>query len=186
MGEARFPTSAWGDLQLESDFAERRAGAFERAYTVFMPLLVSVADTVLHDRMEAQDCAHETFMKIWNDPQSYRRGRGELYPFLTVCVRNRAITTIRASERRAEIVAAQPRESAIETFEITDFLQRSQLAAALKTLPREQWEVLRLSFFDYLTHEQIARRLNLPLGTVKSRISLALRKLRAALPDDAA
>ena len=186
MEEARSPTSAWGSASLEDDFADRRAPAFETAYTQFVPALVAVANAVLHDRIEAQDCVHETFMKIWNDPSSYQRGRGALFPFLTVCVRNRAITMMRAAKRRAGILAAQPRERVAELPEMPDYLQRSQLAAALRGLPAEQWEALRLSFFEYLTHDQISQRLNLPLGTVKSRISLALRKLRAALPDDAA
>ena len=185
MEEVRSPTPAWGNAHLEDDFADRRAGSFELAYTRSMPSLVAVADSVLRDHMEAQDCAHETLMRIWNDRQSYRRGRGALFSFLAVCVRNRAITMVRTAKRHADIIAAQPKEIVAESAEIPDHLQRSQLAAALRSLPPEQWEALRLSFFEYLTHEQIAQRLNLPLGTVKSRISLALRKLRAAMPSDA-
>lgn len=161
---------------------DRHAGAFERAYSRYTPLLVSIAYAVLGDRMEAEDCAHDTLLRIWKDPASYQRGRGNLRTFLTVCVRNDAISRLRAAKRHAEIIAAQPPEPQRESFEIPDYLQRSQLIAALRDLPAEQQEPLRLSFFGYLTHEQIAKRLNLPLGTVKSRISLALRKLRAAMP----
>ena len=186
MEKVRSPSSAWGDARLEADFAYRRTGAFERAYTRFIPLLVSVAHAVLRDRMEAEDCAHDTFMRVWNDPASYQHGRGDLLAFLTVCIRNRAITIVRSHKRHAEIIAAQPPKDESESFEIPDYLQRSQLSAALRALPPEQRLPLRLSFFEYLTHEEIAQRLDLPLGTVKSRISLALRKLRAALPGDAA
>ena len=183
--EVRSPTAAWGDARLEADFADRRAGAFERAYTRFTPLLVSIAYAVLGDRMEAEDCAHDTLLWIWKDPASYQRGRGNLRAFLTVCVRNHAISLLRAAKRHAEILASQPRNAASESFEIPDYLRQSQLAAALRALPTEQRDPLQLSFFGYLTHEQIAQRLNLPLGTVKSRISLALRKLRAAMPEGA-
>ena len=183
--EVRSPISPWGNARLGKNFADRRAGAFEEAYTSLMPFLVSIADRVLHDGMEAQDCAHEAFMNVWNDPASYQHGRGDLASFLTVCVRNRAISTLRANKRRAELLAVQPKESAVSAPEIPDFLERSQLANALKKLPPDQWEVLQLAFFQYLTHEQIAQRLSVPLGTVKSRIALALRKLRTALPRDA-
>jgi RNA polymerase sigma-70 factor, ECF subfamily len=183
--EARSPTIPWGDVRLEADFAGRRNGALERAYARYAGLLISVAYAVLGDRMEAEDCTHDTLLRVWNNAAAYTAGRGNLRAFLTVCVRNQAIATRRAAQRHAALERTQLPEPQSETFEVPDHLQRSQLAAAIRALPAEQWQPLRLSYFEYLTHEQIAQCLGLPLGTVKSRISLALRKLRAALPAEA-
>jgi len=182
--KARSQITRWGDARLEADFAARRTDALERAYKEYARLLVSVAYGVLGDRMEAEDCVHDSLLHVWNGPAPYTRARGALRAFLTVCVRNHAISMRRAAQRHAALEQAQLSAPQSESFEIPDHLQRSQLAAAIAALPQEQWRALRLSYFEYLTHQQIAQRLDVPLGTVKSRISLALRKLHDALPQE--
>jgi RNA polymerase sigma-70 factor (ECF subfamily) len=105
-----------------------------------------------------------------------------LRSFLTVCVRNEAITRLRSKARRRKLeerVAAEPAEN--EELGAIDVIERDRLRAALRSLPPEQRRPLELAYFEYKTHVEIARELNEPLGTVKSRIALGLRKLGTTL-----
>jgi RNA polymerase sigma-70 factor (ECF subfamily) len=97
-------------------------------------------------------------------------------------VRNEAITRLRSKTRRRKLeerVAAEPQEH--DELEASDVIEHDRLRAALRTLPPEQRKPLELAYFGYKTHVEIARELNEPLGTIKSRIALGLRKLGAAL-----
>lgn len=165
------------DAILAQDFAARRGDALARVYDRYAPLLFTIALGVLNDRGAAEDCVHDTLLRIWSGGAGYDPGRGGLKPFLTVAVRNAAISEVRTAQRRRDIEKRLPVQAVEEAFEIPDYLERSQLAAALRALPREQWDALRLAYFEHLTHPEIARRLGIPLGTIKSRISLAIRKL---------
>lgn len=154
----------------------------EQTYDRHAKLLFSIAYSVLSDRNDAEDCVHDTLLRIWKNPKSYDPQRGELKSFLAVSVRNAAITMQRNTLRRTEIQKRLPLQEGTEELEIPDYLEQTNLREALGALPAEQWNVLRLAYFEHLTHVEIADRLALPLGTVKSRIALAIRRLHAALP----
>lgn len=125
---------------------------------------------------------HDVVLKMWNHPELYDSRRGNLKTFLIVAVRNAAITRLRNAARRVEIERSLPHTLIEEPPDIPDYIERSKLAAALRALPDDQRKALTLAYFAHLTHHEIAERLDLPLGTVKSRIALAMRKLRTALP----
>lgn len=171
-----------GDEALAAAFAAKERWAFDEAYARFGRLLYSTAYHVLGNPDDAQDCVHDALTRVWRSPDSYTRGRGAVRSFLTVCVRNEAITRLRAKARRHKLearVAAQPQEH--DELETVDVIERDRLRAALHLLPPEQRKPLEMAYFDYKTHVEIARELNEPLGTIKSRIALGLRKLGTAL-----
>ena len=122
---------------------------------------------------------HDVLVDVWARRQSYRPECGTLRAFLCVCVRNAALTRRRAATRHREIETSLYVEA--HPSDIVDVVAIAQLWSALLTLPPEQLRALRLAFFGGRTHAQIARELNLPLGTVKSRLSLAIKKLTVQL-----
>jgi RNA polymerase sigma-70 factor, ECF subfamily len=173
---------------LVAHFVARRPEALEEAYRAFAPALYSVARHVLGNDADAQDCVHDALMRVWTRPGTYRPERGGLRAFLSVCVRNEAIGRKRdaarhfAIERRlGEADPDRPYE-----FEADDFIERSRLRDALETLPAEQRAALELAYFGYLSGTQIAEKLGVPLGTIKSRIAMGLRKLQLAFPTERA
>jgi RNA polymerase sigma-70 factor (ECF subfamily) len=171
-----------GDEALAAAFAAKERWAFDEAYARFGRLLYSTAYHVLGNAEDAQDCVHDALTRVWRSPDSYTRSRGAVRSFLTVCVRNEAITRLRAKGRRHKLeqrVAAEPQEH--DELGAVDVIERDRLRSALRSLPPEQRKPLELAYFDYKTHVEIARELNEPLGTIKSRIALGLRKLGAAL-----
>lgn len=171
-----------GDEALAAAFAAKERWAFDEAYARFGRLLYSTAYHVLGNPEDAQDCVHDALTRVWRSPDSYTRSRGAVRSFLTVCVRNEAITRLRAKTRRHKLeerVAAEPQ--AHDELGAADVIEPDRLRAALHSLPPEQREPLEMAYFDYKTHVEIARELNEPLGTIKSRIALGLRKLGTAL-----
>jgi len=126
---------------------------------------------------------HDALLRVWLRPTAYRLERGELRAFLIVCVRNTAIDRKRSAARRfsrEEAVRSEP-TCAIETLPETDYVEHAKLVRALETLPPEQRAVIGLAYFGELSQSQIATRLNAPLGTIKSRAALGLRRLALAL-----
>ena len=171
-----------GDEELAAAFAAKERWAFDEAYARFGKLLYSTAYHVLGNAEDAQDCVHDALARVWRSPDSYLRSRGAVRSFLTVCVRNEAITRLRSRTRRRKLeerVAAEPAEH--DELGAVDVVERDRLHAALRTLPAEQRRPLELAYFEHKTHVEIARELSEPLGTIKSRIALGLRKLGAAL-----
>ena len=170
------------DEALAAAFASKQRWAFEEAYRRYGALLYSTALRVLNDPEDAQDCVHDALTRVWRSPDAYSRSRGAVRSFLVVCVRNEAITRLRAKARRtrlSERLAAEPQEH--EELHVQDVVETERLRRALSMLPPEQREPIELAYFRQRTHTEIAHELNQPLGTIKSRISLGLRKLGNAL-----
>jgi RNA polymerase sigma-70 factor, ECF subfamily len=143
----------------------------------------SLARRLTGDEQDAEDLAQETFLKVWRSADSYRTQRGSVRTWMLSVVRNQSIDRLRsqASRRRtqekaeAEAPRSQPSEVFAETWRN---FNRDLLRQALGEVPYEQREVLALGHFSELTHAEIAERLCLPLGTVKGRMRLGLKKLR--------
>jgi RNA polymerase sigma-70 factor (ECF subfamily) len=170
------------DDALADGFAAHQRWAFDEAYRRYASLLYSAAYNVLGNREDAQDCVHDALARVWRLPSAYSRARGAVRSFLTVCIRNEAISRLRSQARRlrlAERLAAEPETH--DELGAGDPIERDRLRAAFAKLPPEQRAPLELAYFEGKTHVEIAAALQQPLGTTKSRIALGLRRLAAAL-----
>jgi RNA polymerase sigma-70 factor (ECF subfamily) len=143
----------------------------------------SLAYRMMGEHQAAEDLVQEAFLKVWRAAGSYRAERASVRTWILSVVHNRGIDELRsiASRRRtqdrveAQNPTSQPSEAFAETWRKS---QREQVTEALRGLPPEQLKVLELSYFSGYTHTEIAELLNLPLGTVKSRMRLGLKKIR--------
>jgi len=167
------------DSDLIEGFLARKASALETVYARYGDLLYSTAARVLRVRADAEDCVHDALLRVWQRPDSFRKERGSLRAFLVVCVRNEALSRMRAAARHFEIAGTIRDEP--EEIDIPDYVELARLKGAVKALPAEQRQALDLAFFRNRTHVEIASDLGIPLGTVKSRLSLAIRKLYTSL-----
>lgn len=166
-------------------FARREPWAFDEAYRRYGALLYSVALNVLHSAEDAEDCVHDVLVRVWKRANAFALDRGTVRAFLTVCVRNEAISRQRAAQRQTVLAGKlESQTAASEEFEIPDFVESARVHRALDALPSEQREALILAYFGGKTHAQTAQVLGEPLGTVKSRIALGLRKLALTLAED--
>ena len=172
------------DDALARMFIARAPLAFDETYRRYAGTLATVARSVLGSTQDAQDCVHDVLLRVWLKSGSYRLERGSLRAYLNVAVRNEALTRRRdaarhfAIERRVTLHALVDEEAAPE---IADHVELGRLRSALAALPIEQRVVIEHAYFANESQSEIATRLAVPLGTVKSRAVLALRKLALAM-----
>jgi RNA polymerase sigma-70 factor (ECF subfamily) len=160
-------------------FAAREEWALAETYRRYAPLLYSVALRVLGETSAAEDCVHDTILRLWERAHSYRVERGALRAFLVVAVRNDALSRLRTSQRRLRLL---PRLFNPETADDPmAYVEDRELREQVEALPPEQRDIVRLAYFNGFTHVEAARELNVPLGTVKSRLNSALRRLASSL-----
>ncbi|HVS45489.1 MAG TPA: sigma-70 family RNA polymerase sigma factor [Verrucomicrobiae bacterium] len=165
---------------LERAFAAHEAWAFEAAYRSYSRALYGAALGVLRDSETAQDCVHDVLARLWERQGNYRTERGSLAAFLTTCVRNEALSHARRDRNRGRIDQTLAiDEGSIEEF--GDPIERDRLVRAVGALRPEQRETIALAYLRHMTHEEIAKQIGVPMGTVKSRLSGALRSLRQSL-----
>jgi RNA polymerase sigma-70 factor (ECF subfamily) len=165
------------ERDLASAFAAHAPGALEEAYQRYGVLLRAAARHVLGNDADVRDCVHEALIRVWSREGAYRPARGALRAFLVVCVRNEAISRRRSTARQV----ALERRSANDAVTAVDPAERIAIRAALAALPPEQRAVIELAYWGDYTQTEIAAKLAVPLGTIKSRASLGLRKLARAL-----
>jgi RNA polymerase sigma-70 factor (ECF subfamily) len=175
------------DDRMVADFLAGNSSGLQSVYAAYGRPLYSVARSVLGDDDDAQDCVHDVLLRIWQRSQSFQPGRGSLRSYLLVSVRNEALTRKRNAARHMHIEERAARDERHEyELDVSDPVERTRLRGALAALPAEQRTALELAYFGHLTHVEIAQRLGIPLGTIKSRIALALRKLHSALTEKGA
>jgi RNA polymerase sigma-70 factor (ECF subfamily) len=159
------------------------AEAFAVLYDRHSRAAYSLAYRMMGERQAAEDLVQDAFLKIWRGAGSYRSERGSVRTWLLSIVHNRGIDQLRSlgSSRRTQqrMEASAPRSQPSEAFaQSWRNSQREQVREALKTLPPEQLKVLELAYFSGYTHVEIAELLGLPLGTVKGRMRLGLKKIK--------
>jgi RNA polymerase sigma-70 factor (ECF subfamily) len=157
--------------------------AFAALYDRHSRAAYSLAYRMMGERQAAEDLAQDAFLKVWRATASYRAGRGSVRTWILSIVHNRGIDQIRshASRRRTQdkVEASAPKYEPSEAFgEAWKNSQQEQVREALNTLPPEQLKILELAYFSGYKHVEIADLLGLPLGTVKGRMRLGLKKLR--------
>jgi RNA polymerase sigma-70 factor (ECF subfamily) len=153
------------------------------------PWLLGVTQTMLQDRDEAEEVVMHTFRIAWENVTPDAGGHGGLMPYLLRVARHRAIDLLRGRRRRQRKVAAAALEwdrqsvAPVEPDEAghPGWQVHTQVHAALESLPAEQRAAVQLAYFEGLSQSEIAVRLGIPLGTVKTRLRLAFGRLRTAL-----
>ena len=159
------------------------AQAFATLYDRHSRPAYSLAYRMMGEKQAAEDLVQDAFLKVWRAAGSYRAERASVRTWLLSIVHNRGIDQLRstASRRRMQdrVEASAPKFQPSEEFaESWRSSQREQVREALKSLPKEQLKILELAYFSGYTHVEIAELLGLPLGTVKGRMRLGLKKIR--------
>ncbi|MDN5771437.1 MAG: sigma-70 family RNA polymerase sigma factor [Microlunatus sp.] len=153
--------------------------ALEEAYRRYSPLVYTVALRSLGDVTDAEDVLQQVFIAAWKGRDRYRPERARLPTWLMGIARNKIVDAHAARGRRRriqnEVVSNSSDRVSTEPVDVAQQLMLADEIAKLDTVPQQ---VLRLAFYEDLTHTQIAERLQLPAGTVKSHIRRSLIKLR--------
>jgi len=180
------------DSELMTQVVHRSEHALEILYARHSPLLRSVAMRILSNYAEVDDVLQDVFIHLWNRSSDYSAEKGQLLGWLVTITRRRALDRVRQRsayqnatnryEEKCKHAIGQVNSSAcivdkeVQQHELHDLVMHS-----IESLPPHQGEVVQLTFFKGLSQREIAARLSLPLGTVKTRIELGMRKLSRSL-----
>jgi RNA polymerase sigma-70 factor (ECF subfamily) len=176
---------AMSDL-LQKVAQSRDVEAFRKLFELYGPRVKSYMMRQGADPTLAEDLAQETLLTVWRKAQLYSDEKGSATTWIFTIARNLRIDRLRREvawqplpENRDEEASDAPDPEE----QVTERERRDKVRAVLATLPADQSEVVMLSYVEGLSHSEIAERLGLPLGTVKSRMRLAYQKVKEAVED---
>ncbi|MBV9264698.1 MAG: sigma-70 family RNA polymerase sigma factor [Acidobacteriaceae bacterium] len=170
------------------DIQNGNADALAKLYDATSALLYSLALRVLGNAADAEEVLLDVFQQVWRSAGSFNPARGSVWTWLVVVTRSRALDRLRntAGKRLHEAPPLGERSAIASSMpqpEHASMLAQQQMCIrqALRTLPPEHREPLELAYFAGLTHTEIADKLQVPLGTIKTRIRMGMDRLRLAL-----
>ena len=171
--------------ELVRRIADGDASALRRAYDAHAGRVLALALRIVRSRAEAEDVVQDTFVEVWRRAGDYDPQRGEVSAWIMGMARSRCIDRVRRARVRSayamrtksddNLAHDAPDENAVTNE------HGAHVRKVLALLPTEQRTALELAYFDGLTQQQIASQVGAPLGTVKTRIRLALEKLSKEL-----
>ena len=181
------PLESESDESLLSRLARQDTTALDALYSRYGRTAFALAYRVLGNPEAAEDAVQEAFLAVWRRAGTYQEVRGSARAWLLTIVRNRAIDLLRTRESRPkagpplEEVGPLASSNGDPADDALRMVEASQVRAALAALPPEQRQAVELAFFSGLTYPEVAAVMNTPLGTVKSRMRLAMERLRGLL-----
>ena len=165
--------------------------ALGELFDLVAPWILGLAFRILQDEDEAEDVVGDVFVQVWRHIDQHDGGRGPLVPWILSIARNRSLDALRRRRRwwrkSAHLEQAQVMEvggsapAASHEAAVPGWPVHREVHAALAALSEEQRRVVVLSYFQGLSHREIAQRLHLPLGTVKTRLRMAHQTLTEGL-----
>lgn len=163
--------------------------AFARLYDRFAGQAFGLALRVCNDRTVAEDAVQEAFLSLWRRPTGYRPDRGSVSTYLLTLVHHRAVDAVRHEQRlrvreRASAVGEQTEDDQglVDAASVSGL--RDRVRAALAQLTNRQRQALELAYFSGLTVSDVAKQLDIPLGTAKTRVRDGMIRLRSLLASE--
>ena len=177
----------FSDAQLVTAIGRYSEVALAEAYRRHGGAVFGLAKRVLHSAPEAEDVTQEVFLRLWNQPDRFDPARGSLRSYLLAQTHGRAVDAVRSSAsrrlREAKDAMRRARSAYDMQHEAWDLALADQVTVAMGELPDEERRAIELAYFDGRTYREVARLLDQPEGTIKSRIRNGMRRMRAALSD---
>jgi RNA polymerase sigma factor (sigma-70 family) len=173
------------DEELLEAIAAGDDAALGTLYDRFGRAAYGIALRILRDRALAEDAVQEAFLAVWRSADSYRRERAKPATWVMTLVHRRAVDLVRREHRRrSEPLEDPPEEGGPGVDEEVDLHgRRAAVQHALQQLPDDQRQALELAYYGGYTQSELAERLGVPLGTIKSRMFTGLTRLRELVPD---
>jgi RNA polymerase sigma factor (sigma-70 family) len=174
--------TTYNETDLVNLLKQRSENAFSYLYDNYSGALYGIIHSIITDIETANDVLQDVFVNIWKKIESYDSSKGRLFTWMLNIARNAAIDKIRSKGFRD----GQKNQPISETVDISESatnptIKDVGLRKVINRLKEEQRVLIDLSYFQGFTHEEIAKLMNIPLGTVKTRIRTALIQLRTLI-----
>ncbi len=164
-----------------------REDALAEAYRRHAGAVFGLARRVLNEASHAEEIVQEVFLRLWNEPERFDPGRGSLRSFLLAQAHGRAVDMLRSDTSRRLREVRDARAVADGGYdiehEVWDLAVADRVKRAVATLPDEERRAIELAYFGGMTQQEISAALDIPLGTIKTRIRLGMKKLRLCLAE---
>lgn len=185
------PNTTLEDRQLMEELVQQDPRALERLHQRYRAVLKSIIMQVLHDDADAEDVLQDVFIQVWERATSYSAEKGKLLSWLATLARRRAIDRVRqhSAYRRAtdryEIACNHPDKDVGESHTVERAAHRDELKEIMERhlclLPPPQRQAIHMTFFEGKSQREISSLTGTPLGTVKTRIELGIKKLHLSI-----
>ena len=180
------------DLQLLQRIAAKDKDALNTLYNRYMTPVYSLSLHMLKQPPLAEEVTQDVFLNIWLKADSFNASRGNPRSWIMSVTHHRVVDVIRARRRTYtmtdpegyETLERLPSSGPSVESQVTQSLDRERIVRALATLPDNQREVIELAYFEGYSQSEMAEKLSQPLGTIKTRVRLAMQKLRMSLQED--
>ena len=180
------------DVDLMLGIQSGDADALSQLYDRYSGIMKALILRIIHNETEADDLLQEVFMEIWNQAKNFSAEKGKPLGWMVTLTRRRAIDALRKKQayaRAEERLQAQPEQQPLawvqnateNDIEAGD--TRVLMAKVINSIPEAQQQVIELAFFQGMSQREIASHTNIPLGTVKTRLELGLKKIYDSLKE---
>ena len=177
------PKIKYSELELVALLKEQNNDAFNYLYDHYSGALFTIINQIVPDKDTASDVLQDTFVNVWRKIGTYDETKGRLFTWMLNIARNAAIDKVRSKgyrdNQRTQPIAEG--ENAGMSISSNPVVNDVGLKKVLTTLNEEYRKLIDLSYFQGFTHEEIAKMLGIPLGTVKTRIRTAISQLRTMI-----
>ncbi len=180
------PSAAPEDVAIVHAIARGDREALAQLYDRHAGVMLALAQRIVGRGAEAEDVIHDVFLEAWRHAADYDRTRGSVKSWLLLRTRSRSLDvqkSARVSKQAGGLDDSWLAQLGDGSSDAASAPDRARVRGVLVALPAEQREVLLLGYFEGLSSSEIAERVGIPLGTVKSRVAAALTALRDALSD---
>ena len=181
-GKPAIPETVW--LSMVQAIGERDGKALKAFYELIHRLVFALVLRIVNNRATAEEVTVDVFHEVWRRASAYDPANGTVVGWIMNVSRSRAIDRVRFEQRRKRTSSGEPVEPVCAATIEDSVNQRDsavRLQAALGQLTADERAAIEMAYFSDATYAEVARRLNVPLGTIKSRIRMGLTKLRFAL-----
>jgi RNA polymerase sigma-70 factor, ECF subfamily len=180
------------DVDLMLGIQAGDADALSQLYDRYNGIIKALILRIIHNDAEADDLLQEVFLEIWNQARNFSSEKGKPLGWMVTLTRRRAIDALRKKQaylRAEEGLKAQPEQQPdawvrnVTQEEIQSGDTRALMAKVISSLPEAQQQVIKFAFFQGMSQREIAAHTNIPLGTVKTRLELGLKKIYDGLKE---